>query len=78
MKAVVGHRYQHFKGREYTVLALARDSETLEEVVVYEANYTSPEFGDRSVWVRPRPMFEEQIVREGETRERFTDITQKT
>jgi hypothetical protein len=27
-------RYRHYKGKEYTVLGLARHSETLEELVV--------------------------------------------
>ena len=32
-------RYRHFKGNEYEVLGVARDSETMQEVVVYRALY---------------------------------------
>jgi hypothetical protein len=31
----VGGRYRHFKGNEYIVLHLAKDSKTLADVVVY-------------------------------------------
>lgn len=47
-----GQRYKHFKGREYIVLNVARDSETTDEVVVYQAQYDSPEFGKNQIWVR--------------------------
>ena len=59
----VGQRYRHFKGNEYLVLHLAKHSETLEELVVYQALY-----GERGIWVRPLKMFlelvkvEEQLV----------------
>lgn len=49
-------RYRHYKGRDYTVLGVARHSETLEEVVVYRQEY-----GDRSLWVRPSAMFLETV-----------------
>ena len=32
-------RYRHYKGQEYTVLGVARHSETLEELVVYRQQY---------------------------------------
>jgi hypothetical protein len=50
-------RYRHFKGREYRVLGLARHSETLEPLVVYQALY-----GDTAaIWVRPAAMFTEDV-----------------
>lgn len=52
-------RYRHYKGGEYRVLGLARHSETLEPLVVYEALY-----GERGLWVRPAAMFAETITRE--------------
>ena len=41
----VGFRYRHFNGGEYVVLAVGKDSDTLEDVVVYQGQYVSKEFG---------------------------------
>ena len=60
-------KYRHFKGNEYRVLFTAKHSETLEEMVVYQALY-----GDRSVWVRPASMWNETVERDGKTYCRFT------
>src|SRR3954471_5235221 len=49
-------RYRHYKGKEYRVLGIARHSETLEALVVYQALY-----GDMGLWVRPARMFTEII-----------------
>lgn len=74
MEAIVGKRYRHYKGGEYIVLAIAHHSETLEEMVVYQAQYDSPEYGSHAIWVRPRSMFEEQIIHNNETVPRFKMI----
>ncbi|MFW5853095.1 MAG: DUF1653 domain-containing protein [Patescibacteria group bacterium] len=52
-----GQRYKHFKGKEYIILEIARDSETTEEVIVYQAQYDSPEFGNNQIWVRAKSDF---------------------
>ncbi len=62
-------KYRHFKGKEYEVLAVAKHSETLEEMVVYRALY-----GEGDVWVRPLAMFEEQVEKDGKVFPRFTYI----
>ncbi len=58
--------YQHYKGNLYRVLGISRHSETLEELVVYQALY-----GDYGLWVRPRPLFSEEVSFEGRTVPRF-------
>lgn len=63
--------YKHYKGNVYRVLALARHSETLEEVVVYEGLYDSPEFGRNPIFVRPKKMFCESVVVDGKEIPRF-------
>ena len=49
-------RYRHYKGNEYRVLGMARHSETLEPLVVYQALY-----GEHGLWVRPAAMFVETV-----------------
>ena len=62
-------KYRHYKGGEYLVLGLARHSETLEPLVVYQALY-----GDRGLWVRPAAMFTETVVVDGRSLPRFALI----
>jgi hypothetical protein len=69
MSDVVPGRYQHYKGNEYMVLGVARHSESLEELVVYRAEY-----GERGLWVRPKSMFLEQVEVAGNAVARFALI----
>lgn len=66
MSSVPTGRYRHYKGNDYTVLGVARHSETEEELVVYRKEY-----GDRSLWVRPQAMFLETVECEGRRVPRF-------
>ena len=65
-------RYRHFKGKEYEVITVAKDSETLEDMVVYRALY-----GEYGYWVRPLTMFCETVTVEGQTMPRFQYIEVK-
>lgn len=62
-------RYQHFKGQEYIVLGIAKHSETLEEMVLYQ-----PDYGEKELWVRPKKMFLETVEAAGKTVPRFQYI----
>jgi hypothetical protein len=66
MATIQPGRYRHYKGKEYTVLGVARHSETLEELVVYQQEY-----GDHGLWVRPAAMFAETVVVDGDAVPRF-------
>lgn len=58
--------YRHYKGKDYEVIAVARHSETEEELVVYRLMYD-----DFSYWVRPLAMFTENIELDGVIKPRF-------
>ena len=62
--------YRHYKGKRYRVIGVAKHSETLEELVVYEALY-----GNRQLWIRPKAMFMETVEWQGEPRPRFTKVS---
>ena len=69
MNPVQPGRYRHYKGNAYTVLGVARHSETLEELVVYRQEY-----GERGLWVRPAAMFAETVEVNGKSVLRFQRI----
>ena len=66
---IVPGRYRHFKGKYYEVIGIAKHSETEEEMVVYRQLY-----GEHGLWVRPASMWEETVVRDGKTYQRFTFV----
>jgi hypothetical protein len=64
----IGKKYRHFKGKEYLVFHIAKHSETLEELVVYQALY-----GEKGIWVRPLDMFLGQVEVNGMLVNRFEE-----
>ncbi len=61
--------YKHSKkGTEYRVLCVAKHSETLEDMVVYEALYNNEL---SKFWVRPAYMFNELVTIDGVEVPRF-------
>lgn len=62
-------KYRHFKGNEYRLLYLARHSETLAPMVVYQALY-----GEMGIWVRPAEMWSELVERDDYNGPRFAYI----
>ena len=61
-----GDIYRHFKGNLYEVVLIARDSETLEEKVVYK------EVNGDAAYVRALPMFVSPV-----DKEKYPDVTQE-
>ena len=62
-------KYRHYKGNEYTVIGVGRHSETLEDMVIYRAEY-----GDGDVWVRPLSMWFDTVIKDGNQMQRFTYV----
>ena len=58
--------YKHFKGMIVQVIILAKDSETLEDVVVYE------HIDNNEIWVRPLAEFISKV-----DKEKYPDVTQE-
>lgn len=68
----VGGVYRHFRNKQlYKVIALAKHTETLEDVVVCECLYENPE---SKIWVRPRSMWFEEVTHEGVKQARFQAV----
>lgn len=61
--------YKHFKGNVYELLAVAKNSETLEDMAVYRACY-----GEHGLWVRPLSMWNEEVLYNGKRVKRFSYI----
>jgi hypothetical protein len=65
--------YEHYKGKRYEVIGLARHTETEEDLVVYKALYEG-NFPKDLLWVRPLKMFQEQVSINGQFVPRFRKI----
>jgi hypothetical protein len=60
-----GQVYKHFKGNYYTVLCLAKHTETGEDLVVYRSTAYPEKFWVRplSMWLKPAPVNGKEVVR---------------
>lgn len=58
--------YRHYKGNHYEVVGFARHSESLEDMVIYKAQY-----GEGGTWVRPLAMWDSPIEVNGKIVKRF-------
>ena len=69
MNQILPGIYRHYKGKKYEVVGFAKNSETLEDMIIYKALY-----GDGSTWVRPLAMWENLVEAGGMTMKRFEFI----
>ena len=65
-KIIIGMDYKHFKGKIVTVLMLAKDSENLNDLVVYKHK------GTDEIWVRELNEFLSEV-----DHKKYPDIKQK-
>ena len=67
-----GQIWIHYKGpnKRYEIIAIGKDSETLEDLVVYKALYQG-EFKFGQIWIRPVKEFLEIIEKDGNKINRF-------
>lgn len=67
--------YEHYKKKtKYKAYFAAKHSETLEDLVVYEALYENE---TSRYWVRPLAMFMEDVEFDGKTVPRFKYVSEK-
>lgn len=62
----IGAKYKHFKGTIMEVIAIAKHSETLEDMVIYK------HLEDDQIWARPLDMFNSKV-----DKEKYPDVTQE-
>jgi len=71
-----GQLYRHFKGDYYKIICIARNSDTTAELVVYEGQYDSKEWGHHPIWVRLLDDFVgHKILEDGTKVKRFTKVS---
>lgn len=58
--------YRHYKGNTYKVLHIAKHSETLEDMVVYQ-DVNAP----GKIWARPAAMWNDDVEIDGKMVKRF-------
>lgn len=64
MEVIVGKTYRHFKGTYHKVIAIAKHTETLEDMVIYTH--------DDKIWARPYDMFISKV-----DKEKYPDVNQE-
>jgi hypothetical protein len=70
----IAAKYQHYRTKSvYTVLAIARHSETDELLVIYQLSNQQ----ESEVWARPQAMFTEMVTNEEGIRvSRFVEVSE--
>ena len=51
----IGKKYRHYKGNLYEVIAIAKHSESLEDMIIYKS------LKDSATWARPKSMWNDII-----------------
>ena len=65
MEIIVGKKYKHFKGHIVKIICIAKDTENLKEVVIYE------HLGTNEIWARDKEMFLSKV-----DKKKYPDVKQ--
>jgi len=68
IKAIVGKKYEHYKGGIYRVINIATHTETEEVLVIYEG------IESNKTWARPKNMFQDNVEIDGKIINRFKQL----
>lgn len=60
--------YKHYKGNLYLVIGVGKDSESLQEFVIYKS------LQDNEYWVRPLVIFKQTMFHQGKITPRFSFV----
>lgn len=72
-KLIIGGFYRHYSNEKlYKVLYVGRHTETLDELVCYEAQYNDPVYGNKAIWYRPKELFIGSVQYRGNEVPRFS------
>lgn len=74
MKSIKKGIYQHYSGKRYEVVGIAKHSETLNDLVVYRPLYEPDKKFKGYLWVRPMKMFLGEAKVNGKMVKRFKFI----
>lgn len=67
--------YEHYKKKQYEVIGEAIHSESGEELVLYKALYELSDLPPNTIWARPKSMFLDIVVVDGNPTPRFKHIS---
>ena len=59
--------FRHFKNKDYKIITIAKNCDSLEDVVIYQAQY-----GDKSCWTRKPDEFFSKV-----DKEKYPEVLQK-
>ena len=71
----IGGLYEHYKGKKYKVLGLARNADNCELMVYYESLYDHAQFGSHAHWVRTLVEFAGTMEINGQVKPRFKKVS---